>query len=274
MTEKANPFDPSYFFFKLPIYSRVLITEENQKEATALLKLGLGGFGEEKNFFDGYNPFRKQVSTFQGWGNGIGNSDHFWTYGGVGEITIKCKRYEDVFYYYVRYDKKKATIEKIGQYPSIADFHIFELGKYNKILSKPKLKEFSKAIGLAANGVGIGSFVYLRRLFEHLVFSTFASNKEVLGIGEKEFVAKRMEDKIATLAQFLPEFLVQNKVVYSILSLGVHELEEDACLSHFDALRIGIEIMLDEQLERVEKLEKTKLAQQKIQAIQAAIKKQ
>ena len=38
--------------------------------------------------------------------------------------------------------------------------------QYDKELRKPDLKEFTRAIGLAANGVGIGSFVYLRRIFE------------------------------------------------------------------------------------------------------------
>ena len=40
------------------------------------------------------------------------------------------------------------------------------------------MREFTKAIGLAANGVGIGSFVYLRRIFENLVFQAFDEAKK------------------------------------------------------------------------------------------------
>lgn len=41
--------------------------------------------------------------------------------------------------------------------------------------------------------------------------------------------------------------------MYSLLSKGVHELSEEDCLAHFDTLRIGIELILDEKLDRKER---------------------
>ena len=40
------------------------------------------------------------------------------------------------------------------------------------------------------------------------------------------------------------------------MSKDIHELNEDTCLNHFDALRVGIEIILDEKLEELKRVEK------------------
>ncbi len=37
--------------------------------------------------------------------------------------------------------------------------------------------------------------------------------------------------------------------MYSILSKGIHELSEEECLQYFKLMKIGIELILDEQLE-------------------------
>jgi hypothetical protein len=61
--------------------------------------------------------------------------------------------------------------------------------------------------------------------------------------------------------------------MYSILSLGIHELDEQTCLAHFDTLRVGIEIILDEKLEEFRKKEKTEAAKLKLAALRGEIKK-
>ena len=138
----------------------------------------------------------------------------------------------------------------------IADFHIHEIKQYDKIISKEKLKEFTRAIGLAANGVGIGSFVYLRRIFESLILSTYTEHKDSIEIPETKFISLRMEEKIQTLKNYLPKFLIDNKSLYSILSLGIHELNEQDCLIYFETVKVGIEIILDEKLEEAKRKEK------------------
>jgi hypothetical protein len=61
--------------------------------------------------------------------------------------------------------------------------------------------------------------------------------------------------------------------LYSILSLGVHELDEKSCLAHFDTLRVGIEIILDEQLEELKKKEKIEFAKHKLAELKRQVKK-
>ncbi len=149
---------------------------------------------------------------------------------------------------------------KVGQSPSIADLHISKLKDYDKVLPKDKLKEITKAIGLAANGVGIGSFVYLRRVFEFLIEEAHKAAKSDSDWKEDEYIKNRMTEKIDLLKHHLPNFLVENRSMYSILSLGIHELDENECLMHFDALKVGIEFILDEKVENQLKKEKIEAA--------------
>ena len=116
------------------------------------------------------------------------------------------------------------------------------------------MKELTKAIGLAANGIGIGAFVYLRRIFEYLVFEAFEIAKtEKLDFDVNAFAVVRMNEKIQMLSGFLPSFLVENYAIYGILSKGVHELSEEECKEYFAVLKLSIEMMLEEKLEKFQK---------------------
>jgi hypothetical protein len=231
------------FFFDLPIYTKVEINEENFE----MFQYITSYINEIE--FEGYNPWKKVESTFRVTTHLEGSSgNHFTDYGGYGTVKIKCKRTDDIFWYFIIYNPESKILMKIGQFPSVADFHISEIKKYKKLLSQEKLREFTKAIGLAANGVGIGSFVYLRRIFESLIFEAFEIAEKDGAITNGDFQMARMEEKINMLGAYLPLFLVENKSMYSILSIGVHELDEQTCLAHFDTLRVGIEIILDESL--------------------------
>jgi hypothetical protein len=157
------------------------------------------------------------------------------------------------------------TFEKIGQHPSYADLHLADIKKYSPVLTKAQLSELVKAIGLASHGVGIGSYVYLRRIFEALVEEAHTIAKADQGWQEEIFSRSRMSEKIATLKDHLPEFLVDHPQMYSILSIGIHELSEEDCIKHFATLRLGIEMILDEKLEQKNKAEKSALAKRAIQ---------
>ena len=248
------------FFFNTPIYTPINLSD-NEEMFKEICKIG---YSSE---FEGYNPLKKVESTFF-----VHNATNLplIMFETNSIVVVKCKRTDNIFHYYLRsYIKNgKKFISKIGQYPSVADFHIFEIKQYSKLLSEEKLKEFTRAIGLAANGVGIGSFVYLRRIFEYLIFETYKICKDEGLVTEEEYKKARMDKKIALLSAHLPTFLVENKSIYSILSKGIHELEEDICLAHFDTMRVGIEIILDEKLDEFKKKEKIEEAKKRISGLQ------
>ena len=193
--------------------------------------------------------------------------------GGFAELQIRCKRYGEILRYYCHYDVKKNQLMKIGQFPSVATMHLHEIKQYKKLLPDEKMKEITRAIGLAANGVGIGSYVYLRRVFEHLIQQAYQAAIDSKTVSEGDFQRARMDGKIKLLRDYLPTFLLEHKELYSILSLGIHELDENTCLQHFDTLRVGIEIILDEQLEALRKKEKIDAAKSKIKNLKSTIKK-
>lgn len=253
------------FFFDTPIYTRTNISDTSSNDFQSLF------FTHGSISFEGYNPWRKTQSTFHVIRTMRYSDNEKLSNGGFGTVIIKCKRYEDEFRFYLYWDADKKFIIKVGQFPTVADFHIGELKQYNKLLPEGKMKEFTRAIGLAANGVGIGSFVYLRRIFEHLISeaATIAlKNKE---ISEEDYAKARLDEKILMLSHQLPDFLVENRSMYSILSLGVHELEEEQCLAHFDTLRVGIEIILDEKLDELRKKEKIASAKKKLASLKSEI---
>ena len=64
---------------------------------------------------------------------------------------------------------------------------------------------------------------------------------------------------------YLPEFLVENRSLYAILSKGIHDLSEDECLKYFETVKIGIEQILDEKIIQKEKAEKAAKAREAIQ---------
>ena len=147
----------------------------------------------------------------------------------------------------------ESTIQKVGQQPSFADLHISKIKKYAHVLTKPLLRELNRAIGLASHDVGVGAYVYLRRVFEALIEEAHSEASADSDWNEDTYPQSRMAERIALLKNHLPPFLVEHPKMYSLLSKGIHELSEEECLSHFDTLRIGIELILDEKLERKER---------------------
>lgn len=146
---------------------------------------------------------------------------------------------------------------KTGQYPSMADIEIPDIQKYKKLL-KRDYSDFSKAIGLHAHGVGAGSFVYLRRIFENLIEEIHQEYLQSDQWDDDLYQRSRMDDKIKLLQDNLPEVLVENRAVYGIMSKGIHELSEDECLALFPNVKLGIELILDEKLYEQEKQSKKK----------------
>lgn len=127
------------------------------------------------------------------------------------------------------------SMMKIGQYPSVADMTFPELDAYKNVISKEDRKEIGTAIGLFASGVGAGSYVYLRRILERLVYQARASAGNT--INDEKFEQARMAERIKMLEGYLPEILIKNTTIYGILSKGIHELSEEECLKYFPVVK-------------------------------------
>ncbi len=164
------------------------------------------------------------------------------------------------------------VIQKIGQFPSYASVQEGKIKKYKNILGK-SFPEFTKAIGLVSYGIGIGSFVYLRRIFENLIEEEHLKAKTVKSWDDNLYNSVRMDEKIKLLKDYLPNFLVKNYSIYSILSTGIHLLSEDECLKYFGTIKLGIELILDEKIETIERNNKIREAEKSISEIKGKINK-
>lgn len=212
-------------------------------------------------FFDGkidcYCPLCDKQSTFKGTqraGNPFAillrqqpNIYNTWT-NKIHLINFVCTRNEQHLMQISLYLLANRLF-KVGQYPSLADISMPELKKYREVLSAEKYKELNRGIGLITHGVGVGAFVYLRRIFEDLIEEAHKRMETSGGWSEENFQRSRMDEKIELLRTELPTFLVEERKLYSILSKGIHELTEDECLEYFPTVKLGVELILDEKLE-------------------------
>lgn len=176
--------------------------------------------------------------------------------GGSFEHVIECQR--DPVHKYVFYFRLSAMrLTKVGQFPSIADIASADIEKYRPLLKK-YFAELSKATGLASHGVGIGAFVYLRRIFERLI----QQHHDELSAPIEDFGGMRMDEKIGALKSVLPPALVRNKATYGILSKGLHELDEETCKAYFPVVRAAIIQILEQDFQAREK----RLAEENLEA--------
>jgi hypothetical protein len=63
-----------------------------------------------------------------------------------------------------------------------------------------------------------------------------------------------MDEKIGLLKGHLPPLLVETRKIYKIFSLGIHELENDACLQFFDVGKRSIIMILEDDLKKQQEL--------------------
>lgn len=249
------------FIFEEPLYKKVSLSDNSQLLNELMSYISL----------DGYNVYKGVDSTFK-LKKPLYSTFNFEPDVSTEQILFVCQRYGDEFFVHIHYDVNEGYIEKVGQYPSIADIHIAQIKQYSKVLNKQYMKDFTRAIGLAANGVGTGSFVYLRRVFEHLVDEL---SKEAIANGdvdEQTFATSKMDQKLKLLENYLPDVLKDNKPLYGVLSKGIHELSEDECLEYFSVVREVIELILDEREYLRQQEEKKKRARNNLSIIAGKLK--
>ena len=144
------------------------------------------------------------------------------------------------------------TMKKIGQYPSFADLSFPELKNYKKVMSEDDIKELKRAIGLYSSGIGIGSFVYLRRIVERIIEQASQMAITDNSITAEQYKQAHVDERIKMLSGYLPKSLSNNTVFYGIVSKGIHELGEEECLEYFPIMQSFIMMVL-RQWEKIRK---------------------
>lgn len=203
-----------HFFLETPLYEKFNIDDNDGDILFNLI------------FFSGkidcYCPFCDRDSTFIGTNESpkfagyriesykqminLGRQDINYFLNKIHPINLYCSRVEGHKMQQIVYLTEN-QIFKIGQFPSIAEISQPELKKYRAVLSKEKYSELNRGVGLIAHGVGIGAFVYLRRIFEDLIEEAHQTLSQMDVWNDNEYSKARMNDKIEILKSELPDSL-------------------------------------------------------------------
>lgn len=141
---------------------------------------------------------------------------------------------------------------KIGQYPTFAKQQTYEILKYKNIIPK-YYTELTRSLSAYSQNMGIASFVYLRRILEHLI------DTKLKNIEGKKFIDKLKE--VEESEKIIPdEFQEIKGQIYTILSKGIHQYEEDECLNLYLAVKYIICSILDFELQKKENIKKSREA--------------
>ena len=273
---------PTEFVFKTPLYE---LLSWNDDEEQIIENADFEGVkGKEKDIqeivcyqgkVDGFCAHCGKESTFQRIDNvpNTWDTSFFMATEKTRGFTLTCardKEHKIEIIYKILPDHK--SIIKIGQFPTLATLMKNNADKYRKVL-KQQYTEYTRAIGLVSHGVGIGSFVYLRRIFEKLIEEAHQTALKNGAWDEDLYIQSRMGEKIKLLKNHLPKFLVDNNKIYGILSKGIHELSEQETLEIFPAVKLGIELILDEKIKIQEQIKKEKEGSELIAKIAKDIEK-
>lgn len=137
--------------------------------------------------------------------------------------------------------KSNLRLTKIGQYPSYADLQDLKLADVRNVLGNDRALEIKKALGLFSHGVGAGSLIYLRRSLEQVVHD---AEELATAAGDTVDSKARFPDRIKATATYLPQFFVENRIIYGIISSGIHEQTEEWCLEAFPVAWDGLRLIL------------------------------
>ena len=163
------------------------------------------------------------------------------------------------------------TMTKIGQLPSVADLSFPELKQYEKVIDKQSRTELGTALGLYAHGIGVGAYVYLRRIFERILDTAKEQAKEDGTICLTEYETMRVPERIKLLKDYLPEMINSNHAIYGIVSKGIHEMSEEDCKKYFPVMRDSILMILRQWEDKRKERADVKQLEASISAIASVI---
>lgn len=132
----------------------------------------------------------------------------------------------------------KFIVRKIGQNPSMLTVKGFDFDKYKSFLNKINAYEdYKKADLCNSDHFYVGSYAYLRRIFEKMI---------KYYLGDKELKDNHMDTKIDAVRDcFDPRVNKMLKNLYGILSISIHELDEEQSKEYYTYLKAVIDMQLE-----------------------------
>lgn len=132
----------------------------------------------------------------------------------------------------------KFIVRKIGQNPSMLTVKGFDFDKYKNFLNKiDAYEDYKKADLSNVEHFYVGAYAYLRRIFEKMI---------IYYLGDIELKDDHIDTKIdAVKDSFDPRVKKMLKNLYGILSISIHELDEEQSKEYYTYLKAVIDMQLE-----------------------------
>ena len=155
-------------------------------------------------------------------------------------------------------------VRKVGQNPSMLTIKGFDFDKYKNQLERINAyQDYKKADLSNTEQFHVGAYAYLRRIFEKMINSYL----------DKKNIKKHMDEKIEIVKEhFDPRVRNMLNNLYGILSISIHELDEDKSKEYYEYLKAIIEIQLEFEFTEEEKKKQTDKLQKILNKIENEIK--
>ena len=151
----------------------------------------------------------------------------------------------------------RVTITKIGQHPLPYVLNSGNTSECDRILEKIGAKvDYRSASKCFYDGMYVGAFTYLRRVFERLI--DYLAGPEGTDTKNMADRVKQAEDRID------PEIYDHFHPAYKMISEHVHQKSEEECRSNFGMLKALIDEQLSYMKTEAERAASRKLAKQQI----------
>lgn len=145
----------------------------------------------------------------------------------------------------------KFIVRKVGQNPSMLTIKGFDFDKYKKYLEKINAySDYKKADLSNADHFYVGAYAYLRRVFEKMINDYLDGVK--LPDNHMDTKIEAAKDKFDNRVQKLL------KNLYGVLSISIHELDEEESKKYYNYLKAVIDMQLEYIKTESEKEEQSK----------------
>lgn len=166
---------------------------------------------------------------------------------GIRYYTFYCTSCNSNYDYWVYFDVAKARIRKLGQNPPWET----SIDQDIKHFLKENIEFYKKGLICESQGYGIASFAYYRRVLENVINEILNLIISIETINQQEDIAegirnvlnkRNTEDKLLVVKEITPSFLSPGgtnpfKILYSILSEGIHNDSEEQCIEYAENIR-------------------------------------
>lgn len=166
-----------------------------------------------------------------------------------------CKNFNR--YFFIEIDKDSKWIRKVGQLPA---WDISIDSEIRNLLGKERSDIYQKGLINESQSYGIGAFAYYRRIVEDVIDELLETISIMIDEKNKEEYKEALdkvkeshngEEKIKAVYDLLPERLVPNgnnplKILYKILSKGIHSDSDEECLRNAEKIRVILKFLIKE----------------------------